>query len=47
MTIEKKPVFYSPDNVKRGNISEFSCVFLITIEMVDEIDPIEIEIILN
>jgi hypothetical protein len=47
MTAEKEDVFYSPDKVKKGDLSLFKFVWIVTIELKDEVNPIEIEIILN
>lgn len=44
---KEEATLYSPDKVKRGDISHFECVWLVTIELIDEPNNYEIEIILN
>jgi hypothetical protein len=46
---ERKPetIFYTPSRVKKGDISHFNCIWLVSIELIETIDNYEIEIILN
>lgn len=47
MTKEKKNLFYSPDRFKSGDLSLYKFVWIVTIELIGEVDKIEMEFNLN